>query len=492
MGVAGPNDEFQFGQVLEKTEKQLPAKLLEKLARMMLESRNPPATNPPPESDIPAGYTYLAQFVAHDLSFDKTSVAPGHRFSTAEMVQGRSPILDLDCLYGAGPEVCPAYYQADHATLKIGATTRRTDLGVGQDVASLPGYDLPRYADGLANIPDPRNDENLVVAQLHCAFIRFHNKAVQKYRDFAAARRQTVLHYQWLLLSDLLPKIVDSEILRDVFERGRRRFLRNQPSGPFTQMPVEFTHAAFRLGHSMVRRAYAWNIWFELQTVHELMQLTGRMGLALKGQDPGVSLPSPWAPDFRHWFDFSSERVLNRWSTLRGFSDSKKVNRASRIDTNIEALLGDLPLESLRDLDRGNNLAQRTLQRGADLGLRSGQEYAKHMGLKALDRKAIIEGSDGVDLGTIPHDEQEHIARNTPLWFYVLREAELNGGLMTGVGGHIVAEVIHAAMAGSTDSIVEEPGWKPELGAAGKFYVEDFLMSPLDEPREGLSPLHFH
>jgi hypothetical protein len=74
----------------------------------------------------------------------------------------------------------------------------------------------------------------------------------------------------------------------------------------------------------------------------------------------------------------------------------------------------------------------------------------------------------------------------------VLREAELNGGLMTGVGGHIVAEVIHAAMAGSTDSIVEEPGWKPELGAAGKFYVEDFLMFPLDERSEGLSPLHFH
>ena len=226
-------------------------------------------SGPQRDGQIPAGFTYLGQFVDHDLTFDATTVALGEDISPADLLQGRSPTLDLDSLYGFGPDdaVSQKFYEADRTHLKVGTTTR-----IGNLIAR-EGFDLPRVGTGnqprRANIPDQRNDENLAVAQHHAAFIRFHNRVVDRLPAsipaadrFRNARRLVVLHYQWMLKTDYLNRIVDPAIVTDVFANGRKVF--EVGADPFSMptMPVEFSVGAFRLGHSMVREAYDWNAEF--------------------------------------------------------------------------------------------------------------------------------------------------------------------------------------------------------------------------------------
>jgi Animal haem peroxidase len=131
-------------------------------------------------SQIPAGFTYLGQFIDHDLTFDRTNVTFGEHVSPSQLLQARSPSLDLDSLYGARPQDADSakFYAADGLHLKVGKT-----VAVGTD-AAMDGFDIPRGAGSTAAqkrtaiIPDPRNDENLGVAQTHLAFIRFHNRVV--------------------------------------------------------------------------------------------------------------------------------------------------------------------------------------------------------------------------------------------------------------------------------------------------------------------------
>src|SRR5262245_59149620 len=159
---------------------------------------------------VPAGYTYLGQFVDHDLTFDKTTVALGTNVPPSELEQGRSPSLDLDSLYGAGPgDPTSAKFYSDGVHLKLG----KTDKIGPPPLQARDGFDLPRVGGSgskkkkrAANVPDHRNDENLAVAQTHLAFIRFHNRVVDSLpnalpdtQKFAQARDIVTRHYQWML-----------------------------------------------------------------------------------------------------------------------------------------------------------------------------------------------------------------------------------------------------------------------------------------------------
>jgi hypothetical protein len=81
--------------------------------------------------------------------------------------------------------------------------------------------------------------------------------------------------------------------------------------------------------------------------------------------------------------------------------------------------------------------------------------------------------------------------RDTPLWFYILREAELNpGGRLKGVGARVVAETFHRAMEGSTISIVREPTWRPTLGPdPSTFRMVDLLLFAFEGQVAKLNPL---
>src|SRR4051794_20641336 len=303
--AAAVTPQFRFSRMGPKgTNKQLGRPLRVKLATAM-------AAGGGGEAKIPAGFTYLGQFLDHDLTFDKTTVMLGTKITPAQLLQGRSPSLDLDSLYGAGPSdpQSAQFYEADGVHLKMGRTV------AAGGIAAKDGFDLPRGAgSGAAQkrkavIPDKRNDENLAVAQTHLAMIRFHNRVVDTLpasvpasEKFAHARAKVTRHYQWMLRNDYLPRICQASVVNDVFTNGRKAFEVSVAPTDVPTMPIEFSVAAFRLGHSMIRQAYNWNAAFDdgagtLDYLFIFTALSGDLG-------GGPRLATNWVADFRRLYDF--------------------------------------------------------------------------------------------------------------------------------------------------------------------------------------------
>lgn len=222
------------------------------------------------DSNIPAGYTYLGQFVDHDITLDETKLNTTGDVDPETVENIRTPGLDLDSVYGPGPgEGLPGLgqiFENDGVRLRIGLTSPTLATEPGGPIDGGFPNDVPRNpTDKRAIIGDKRNDENLAVAQTHLAFLKFHNAVVEKMAKdhphlpnealFKAARTEVVLHYQSIVLTDFLPRVVQHEVLQDVLKNGRK-FYTDDDRGC---MPVEFSAAAYRMGHSMVRPSYEWN-----------------------------------------------------------------------------------------------------------------------------------------------------------------------------------------------------------------------------------------
>jgi hypothetical protein len=474
--------------------RRLGAELRKKVGRAMTDA-------PVHNGGIPAGYTYLGQFVDHDLTFDATTVAFGDAVSPAALLQGRSPTLDLDSVYGAGPldPGSAKFYEADRLHLKLGRTTE------SPPDKAMDGFDLPRVGTGSAAnrrkalIPDHRNDENLAVAQHHLAMIRFHNRVVDKLPAstpavdrFKLARRRVVLHYQWLLRTDYLTRICDPAVVDDVFTGGRKVFEVGADPLSMPTMPVEFSVGAFRFGHSMVRESYAWNAVFPsgagaLELLFTFSGTSGDLGF-------NKTLPSNWIADWRRLYRFSQI----------GRADLKpprgEFNVARRIDTGLVNPLSALPKGSFGGDDDDEftiraNLAFRNLTRAGMLKLASGQQMAaflrsKGVPVTTLTNAQVRNGLDGASLDALSPSQLATFLADTPLWFYVLREAELNEGRLTGVGARIIAETFHRAMEGSTHSIVRNPGFRPSIGPVdGRFRMADLLVFAFENKKKLLAPL---
>jgi hypothetical protein len=493
--AAGGAPPFRFSRMGPKgTGLQIGDTIRKKLATAMTEGRSS-------ASRIPSGFTYLGQFVDHDLTFDKTQVMLGEDVSPSQLVQARSPALDLDSLYGAGPHdpASAKFYEADGIHLKIGRTVPH-----GQSAFNA-GFDLPRAGKGpnaaarrTAVIPDPRNDENLAVAQTHLAFIRFHNRVADRLpsstpqaQRFGKARQMVVKHYQWMIRTDFLPRVCDRAVLNDVFKNGRKAFEVGAAPTDVPTMPIEFSIAAYRLGHSMIRSAYNWNVNFDhgggtLDLLFTFSGLSGDLG----GEKELLGI---WVADFRRLYNFDQA----------GRADlvvpAAKFNRAKRIDTKISNPLDDLPTRTigqpgLPDLDPRRNLAFRNLTRANMVTLATGQQmvrFLKNRGVAvtALTKAQIRDGNGGAKLDGLTPTERDRVLTNTPLWFYILREAELNGGRLTGVGARIVAETFQRAMEGSQWSIVRSPNFRPSLGPdANTFRMVDLLLFAANGKAKVLNP----
>ena len=388
-----------------------------------------------------AGTTFLGQFLDHDMTFDVGSRL-GRPTDPHRTVNARTPAFDLDSVYGAGPVASQHLYDpADRAKLRIESG------GLFED--------LPRTADGTAIVGDPRNDEHVVIAGLHCAFILAHNRAVDLARaegaaaPFAWARRVLTWHYHWLILREFLPQIVGPALLDDVLSRGRRVY---RPQGG-AAMPVEFQGAAFRFGHSMVRPSYRAN-------------LAGHGGEPFFGMifDPNAGGPDP--DDLRG--GARAPRRFVGWQTFFDFGDGE-VKPNKRIDTRISTPLFHLPLGAIASHDAPTSLPQRNLLRQVTWELPSGQRIARRLGVPALAPADLAELRE-YRLG---------LERSTPLWYYVLKEAEVAAdGLHLGpVGGRIVAEVIVGLLQTDPASWVStHPGWTPTLPSkSGTFRTTDLL-----------------
>ncbi|MGL4242033.1 MAG: peroxidase family protein, partial [Beijerinckiaceae bacterium] len=201
-----------------------------------------PGGQPTPRDNpaIPAGFTYLGQFIDHDITLDLTSL--GEQIHDPEAKENfRSPSLDLDSVYLLGPGGSPQLYERDPATLKTGpklliGTAAQSGIppfiGGGGTVPNMPAHDLPRTPlTGVAMIGDPRNDENLLVAQTHVAFMRVHNKMVDHLKAkgvpagqlFDEARKLTTGHSQWIVLHEFLEKLTgEAGIAARIMKQGRK------------------------------------------------------------------------------------------------------------------------------------------------------------------------------------------------------------------------------------------------------------------------------
>ena len=450
--------------------------------------------------DVPAGYTYLGQFIDHDLTMDVTDVALGEDVTPAELLQGRSPTLDLDSLYGAGPAnpESARFYESDGVRLKTGTTIR-----TGPDQAKA-GHDLPRVGTGgvkarrKALIPDPRNDENLIVAQTHLAMIRFHNRVAAKLpasvpapQRFRRARKSVTLHYQWLIRHDYLPRIVDPRVLDDVFTNGRKVVQAGAAPTDMPTMPIEFSVAAFRLGHSMIRPVYDWNRRFPrgvgfLDYMFQFSAAGGDLG-------GGDRLLSNWLADWRRMYDFPG-------GGHPALAPPDGVNLAQRIDTTLTDPLKNLPPSTFGGGagipfdDRRRNLAFRNLTRASMVKLASGQQMveklrASGVAVQPLSRRQILQGSGGAKVAGLTKAQEDRLVSDTPLWFYILREAETGDGHLRRVGARLVAETIHRAMEGSRFSIVRDPGFRPTLGRGDVFEMTDLLFFAFAGKKTGINPL---
>ncbi len=437
---------------------------------------------------LPAGYTYFGQFIDHDITFDPVSQLQRQNDPDA-LEDFRTPRFDLDNLYGRGPNDSPFLYDRGGKTFLIGKNS------AGED-------DLPRANAGdpkpgawkRALLGDPRNDENLIVSQIHLAFLKYHNKIVKEGNSFEQAQQIVRRHYNWLVLHDFLPRIVGQNLVDSVLTSekygdgfsGRTwkadlRFYRFKVL-PF--MPVEFSVGAYRFGHSMVRFNYALNTATD---AHEL--------LIFDPADPDNEL----ADDLRGFRERPANRQIE-WSRFFDMAgDKSKLQPARAIDTQISAGLGGLPTVVIggpASAANPSSLAERNLLRGKALLLPTGQDVARAMGLPdkliLSTDKANNQFSIGVDkpdesspdIGSEDKKRLMQLFGNaTPLWYYILKEAEVfcHGRTLGPVGGRIVAEVfIGLFLADATCFLNVEPNWKPaadKFGCVekGKFTIADLL-----------------
>jgi hypothetical protein len=477
---AGSEPVFKFGRMFRRPN--LPEYRPEKGGLIALGLAMRQVQDPGGNPNLPAGYTFLGQFIDHDLSFD-TSQLSLEAVAPEDVASLRSPSLDLDSLYGLAPELAEQsetgkqIYEADGIRLKVGETQ-------GDPVILLEAVfpnDLPRGDDPAkpqtATIIDPRNDENLATAQTHLAFIKFHNAVVEhlsstvpRNKLFEAAREKVVQHYQWIVLRDFLPKIIETAVLDDVIRNGSHHFVFQRGENPF--LPVEFSVAAFRLGHTLVTERYEWNRYFQSQPpdpepaiLPDLFTFTGFGDKNLLAQE---HLLSSWIIDWTRFYDFTG---------FPGVKSNPHSNTARRIGPSIIPPLMNLPVME-DEADFMQSLSVRNLLRGRLLGLPAGQCVARRLGVKQLTPEEIADG---------PHREilQKYgFDKLTPLWYYILKESENvhHGERLGPVGSRLVAETFVSLIKASRVSILsrEKPGepiWEPDLGIKPKeFSMPDLLL----------------
>lgn len=418
------------------------------------------------ESSIPAGYTYLGQFIDHDITFDPFSKID-QKQDPETIPNMRIPCLDLDSVYGRGPSVDPFLYvqnsrddQEDGIKLLIGQNKNRGPGGGPADVTVVPtDFDVPRNSVNTAIIGDPRNNENLIVSQLHHAVLKFHNRIVDDLKGtipdenlFEEARKVVILHYQWIVLNDFLPRICIPEFV-DEAKVCQMYFTRR-----YFKMPVEFAVAAYRFGHSMIRSDYNVNSKFSNATLMQVFDFA---------RDPdNLPVHSNWAVDFNRFFN----------TGVGPFDFANEGNLANSIDTALAPTLNALPDVTPGLMER---LASRNLQRGLALQLTYAQALANSMGVATLtDAELLLNAT--VDEQSALQANNNELLEKTPLWYYILKEAEVkqNGERLGELGSFILAEVFTRILRDDAESILNTD-FTPHIpridGSVGDFEMADLL-----------------
>lgn len=403
---------------------------------------------------VPSAYVYFAQFINHDLTSPPPSLEESASLEPEETTNMRTARLDLEPLYGDGA----AYLgkKLELGVTKAGGGLRSSD------------NDLPRDGAGKARIGDARNDTSLFIAQLHVLMIKFHNRILQDLEagriesagpdsgdSFEQARRLVTWHYQWIVRYDFLPHLVSPAVLDDILMTWPRLY---RPKMGAAALPVEFTQSAFQYGHSAVQNKYNVNPHGPPITFLQSALLTGFGNLSLSELEKNTSLPEMYVVDAGRMFGWAPPGVSNT---------------AEEIDTLIAEGIYDLPAKIVivvMGFDSGRaghgnfNLPETTFVRGSAIGIPSGQEACRLAGVPALGRDQLAHNDKMYNFL-----RRHGLLDSTPLFYYVLREAEVAGRATPGgrpckrlgpLGSRIVAEVLLGILNADPDSFVRG-GWQP-------------------------------
>ena len=416
---------------------------------------------------IPSGYVYLGQFIDHDITRDIRTLDEAGP-DVEQTLNYRTPRLDLDLLYGKDPSAVRCIYTGNDQ-LNLGLTLKSQGIDGRPISESLD--DLPRELNGTAVVIDPRSDENLVIAQLHVLFAKFHNRVLELLTNqpalspgppgaslFDQARRFVTWHYQWIVANDFLPhvarKVVLDEVQQDRFRLFTRRYT---PNDCPVALPVEFTVAAFRFGHSMVQNKYFLN-------KHVLVQDSGAIiTMTKRGEGIKSRLPANYVIDWDRFFG-GNPGQLNRAQVIDTYIAETLYDLPPMIIQLFRLQLGGLPSEAaLRDKIKPP-LPELTLRRGSKIGLPSGQEFARYFNLPitVLPEQMPARPEDEDDTEFF---QASGFADRTPLWYYLLREAVTEPNRESGYGPNlplqklgttgslIVAEVLYQLLNADSESI---------------------------------------
>ena len=429
-------------------------------------SANPYGTNPD-NPTMTAGSTFVGQFTDHDITFDQTSQL-GVPQNPLTSPNTRTPRIDLDSVFGGGPGLRPDLY-VDNPDGSVGPQLKIGSGGVHEDLPRIPNGDGTYRA--LSG--DPRDDENVMVAGLHCAHILFYNRVLAElsqfdlarfpamragelsnpYVAFLIARQITLWHYQWLLVNEHLPQIAGQPMVNDVLEHGNR-FYHPPPGDAF--MPIEFGAACYRFGHSMVRPSYRAN--FTSGTGDSTSPTADPFfALVFDTNEPNFSAPVSYDRDDLLGGYPAARRYVG-WQTFFDLGDGNVKNN-KKIDTTISSVLFTLPVPAIAPKTQTSPtvLPQRNLLRQLTWGLPSGQAIARTMGAP------VIGPDDLSDISAI----YTPFATSTPLWYYILAEAKtIEDGVQLGpVAGRIVTETLIGLLRADPASYLSvDPRFQPFLG----------------------------
>jgi hypothetical protein len=436
-------------------------------------------------SNVPSGYVYFGQFLAHDVTRlkDADDKPSSQACAHAALTQLRSPALDLDSLYGSG-----------YDDLAVPLNQGKFILGAAIDLANrpVPDTDLPRDPHTLAPlVPDDRNDDNLLVAQLHVQFLKLHNFFYDRYKGgnwrlqpralYALAREQVILHYQEVVLHDFLQRLLDPAVWQHIIRDDKPALWDPKPDAA-AGMPVEFAGAALRFGHAMILPRYNVNATMELN-LQDLFTMTGEGGF-----DRAPALPAANIVDWRFFFDFAGYPGIAQ--------GEPRLNKSLAINDEVSILVPRLKRQHGAPFD---SLASRNLIRAGQLQLPAGQDVAAHLldsaHCQALcaalgfdrhyaattaaalhaDNNAVI-GAAGADFGQC-----------TPLWYYLLLEAwtHQRGVRLGKLGSLIVADTLRGLVRTSPlstyDTTRKRAPWIVATGAHNKLRISDLLYAVMQE-----------
>lgn len=410
--------------------------------------------------NIPAGFTYLGQFLDHNITFDASSSLdqPNDPQATTNFRSGR---LDLVHVYGLGPET-QAFVYYNNAQQEVGKfwidPKRAYDVPRSEQI--YPGDRMGETRRGIAIIADPRNDNTVITIQLHLLMMKFHNAIINWLKGqqdvsvvdlYRKARRLAVWHYQWIVLHEWLPKILKKEVYDDIKANGLKYY--HWTDKPF--IPVEFNDAAYRL-HPLVLEDYQLN--------------SHKRGKLFHFRTPFDYLEPDLEIDWAYFFDFGEQDGQGKAKVQYAKRFEAKIvdtflNMPGPIDNPLNWPFA-VPEQSKPDL---RSIAVRNLLRGRAFGLPSGEAVAHRMGYTSLTP-----------------DQMPELTRvglkHAPLWYYVLKEAEVqtNGATLGDAGSRIVGEVFMGLLQGDATSYLNiYPHWKPDLPRKDGGSTDDFTMVDL-------------